>query len=332
MWRVHLPRIKVFVSSRMYELEPEREIAPEIVRELGFEPILFEDMPATPRTPQQAFLDGVTRCDIFVMILWTGYSKAVRREYECADSLGKPILIFIKDLRGKKETREKRLENFMKKIHFYKRFRKLADLRSQLREGLIEEVSRRYRERPKRFDNIKDVYEEATRVAKEAQKRLCIIQWTPSLILGAHPYERSEKVHYEGGFEEIIENWARRVKNNRRRTFIYAYYAPFTREDISEYGLEERARNNLKKYKELEILSGGRFKLLSITGPYPPPIIEVGDDNYGIWFRSTERSNVASMVQKDKYVAEILVNLVLQLSERDKTEDELLQELGIDKC
>lgn len=327
---VRLPRIKVFVSSREYELESERETAQEIVRELGFDPILFEDMPATPRTPQQAFLDGVTRCDIFVMILWMGYSKAVRREYECADGLGKPILIFVKNLKGKKETREKRLENFMGKVHFYKRFRKLADLKCQLKEALVEEVSRRYRERPKRFDNIKEVYEEATRVANEARKRLCIIQWTPSLILGSHPYKRSEKVHYEREFEDTIENWAQRVKKDKRRTFVYAFYTPFTRKEVTKYGLVERATTNLRKYKELEIITGGRFKLLSITGRYPPPIIEVGDDNYGIWFKSTERSKVASIVHEDKYVAGILVNLVLQLSERDKTEDELLQELGLD--
>ena len=46
--------IKVFISSAMRELEAEREIAEDTIRELRLDPIVFELFPALSQSPDQA--------------------------------------------------------------------------------------------------------------------------------------------------------------------------------------------------------------------------------------------------------------------------------------
>ena len=62
--------IKVFISSAIAELENDREIAFETLRDMNVSPVLFELFPAISQSPLEGCLDEVRSSDIFVMLLW----------------------------------------------------------------------------------------------------------------------------------------------------------------------------------------------------------------------------------------------------------------------
>jgi hypothetical protein len=65
-------RLRVFVSSTIQELAPERAVVRRAIEELHLTPVLFElgARPHPPRTLYRAYLE---QSDIFVGIYWQSY-------------------------------------------------------------------------------------------------------------------------------------------------------------------------------------------------------------------------------------------------------------------
>ena len=214
-------KIKVFISSVMNELEYEREVACMTIKDLNLEPSMFEIFPSLSKKPNQAYIDEVRGCDIFVIILWKRLSEPVTEEYKEAVRINKPILMFVKTLKGT-EKRERNLDEFIREIEnssegktwyevypsVYDTYRSLKDFEDALKNAVINEIGKFY-QAPKATSTREEMYELGPDIIRFAQKRLYVTQETPSLFFGAREYNApdNEKIHYEKELYDALREW-----------------------------------------------------------------------------------------------------------------------------
>ena len=94
-------RVRVFISSTLDELAPERAAAREAIMQLRLTPVLFESG-ARPYPPRELYRAYLTQSDIFIGLYWQRYGwvapgmqvSGLEDEYQLA--AGKPKLIYIK--------------------------------------------------------------------------------------------------------------------------------------------------------------------------------------------------------------------------------------------
>ncbi|WP_419855299.1 DUF4062 domain-containing protein [Candidatus Poriferisodalis sp.] len=99
-------RWRVFVSSvARGEFREYRRAAKEAIEALGHEPVVMEiTEPSLVATPQEACLEAVADCDVFVLLLGRRYGdessgkSPTHQEWERARELGKPILVFKEEV------------------------------------------------------------------------------------------------------------------------------------------------------------------------------------------------------------------------------------------
>jgi hypothetical protein len=99
---------RIFISSAQKEFAEERQALKDYL--LGdallsrfFDVFLFEDLPASDRRADAAYLDEVRRCDVYLALLGNEYGREdaegispTQREFDEATKLGKPRIIFVK--------------------------------------------------------------------------------------------------------------------------------------------------------------------------------------------------------------------------------------------
>src|SRR6516162_8111229 len=100
---IHTPdqRVRVFVSSTLDELAPERTAARKAIRQLRLTPVLFESG-ARPYPPRELYHAYLAQSDIFVGLYWQRYGwvapsmqvSGLEDEYQLAGD--KPRLIYLK--------------------------------------------------------------------------------------------------------------------------------------------------------------------------------------------------------------------------------------------
>jgi Domain of unknown function (DUF4062) len=103
-------RVRVFVSSTLDELAPERAAAREAITQLRLTPVLFESgaRPYPPRALYRAYLG---QSDIFIGLYWQRYGwvaptmqvSGLEDEYQLAGA--KPKLIYVKTPAPEREPR-----------------------------------------------------------------------------------------------------------------------------------------------------------------------------------------------------------------------------------
>lgn len=114
---------KIFVSSTIENLKPERELVREAIEKFGFAPLMAEhDFASQPDSPRTACLEGVNQADIYLGILGPSYGfinpatgvSATEEEFNLAQELRKPMLWFVKS--GERDARQ---EDFCRRISDY---------------------------------------------------------------------------------------------------------------------------------------------------------------------------------------------------------------------
>jgi uncharacterized protein DUF4062 len=103
-------RVRVFVSSTLDELAPERAAAREAITQLRLTPVLFESG-ARPYPPRELYRAYLAQSDIFVGLYWQRYGwvapsmqvSGLEDEYQL--STGKPKLIYMKTPAPEREPR-----------------------------------------------------------------------------------------------------------------------------------------------------------------------------------------------------------------------------------
>lgn len=129
--------VKVFVSSTWEDLQSERALVLEGIRNLQFEHVAMEYFGADPRQPITVCLEKVRESDVYVGIIGHRYGKIVEKtgksytqiEYEEAKKRSMPCLIFIRSddfpiparLMEKEPASLKKLEAFKSTLKSNKR-------------------------------------------------------------------------------------------------------------------------------------------------------------------------------------------------------------------
>jgi len=139
--------MKVFISSVIHGYGHYRDGVAEIIKELGYVAIRSEDFPAQPNTPQQACLQAVREADVMVLLLGAKYGtiqlsglSATQEEYEEAEHVGKPILVFIESNTDPDQKQKQFIDQFRSwhsgKILDY--FLNLSDLKYKIKRSLYQ--------------------------------------------------------------------------------------------------------------------------------------------------------------------------------------------------
>ena len=112
-------RLRVFVSSTLRELAPERRVVRQAIERLAATPVMFE-LGARPHPPRDLYRAYLEQSDIFVGLYWDRYGwvapgeevSGLEDEYNLAP-VSMPRLIYIKDSAG---AREDRLEALLDRL------------------------------------------------------------------------------------------------------------------------------------------------------------------------------------------------------------------------
>ncbi len=144
-------RVRVFVSSTLDELAPERAAAREAITQLRLTPVLFESG-ARPYPPRELYRDYLAQSDIFLGLYWQRYGRVapsmqvsgLEDEYQL--STGKPKLIYMKT---PAPEREPRLQALLDRIRAeesvsYQKFATPEELRERIANDLAQLLTERF--------------------------------------------------------------------------------------------------------------------------------------------------------------------------------------------
>src|ERR1700741_1679955 len=107
-------RLRVFISSRMQELQDLRAILHRELQNLRIDAFVYEvELGARPDDPETVSLLEIERTDILVLVIGGSYGEITEREYDRARELNKPCLVY--ERLGRTSTDEK-LQRFMDKL------------------------------------------------------------------------------------------------------------------------------------------------------------------------------------------------------------------------
>ena len=144
-------RVRVFVSSTLDELAPERAAAREAITQLRLTPVLFE-AGARPYPPRELYRAYLAQSDIFLGLYWQRYGwvapgmqvSGLEDEYQL--STGKPKLIYMKT---PAPEREPRLQALLDRIRAeesvsYQKFATPEELRERIANDLAQLLTERF--------------------------------------------------------------------------------------------------------------------------------------------------------------------------------------------
>ena len=144
-------RVRVFVSSTLQELAPERQAVRDAVTRLRLVPVLFE-LGARPQPPRQVYRAYLAQSQVFVGVYWQSYGwiapgeqvSGLEDEYLMAAAL--PRLLYVK---SPAPDREPRLAAMLDRIRdaadvSYQNFSTAADLQRLVENDLAQLLSERF--------------------------------------------------------------------------------------------------------------------------------------------------------------------------------------------
>ncbi len=144
-------RVRVFVSSTLEELAPEREAARAAIVRLHLTPVLFE-LGARPHPPQSLYRSYLAQSDIFIGVYWQHYGwvapemeiSGLEDEYRLAAD--KPKLIYVKKPAPQREARLETLLGDIRdaNVACYKSFSTPGELRRLIEDDLALVLSERF--------------------------------------------------------------------------------------------------------------------------------------------------------------------------------------------
>ncbi|MFA4981454.1 MAG: DUF4062 domain-containing protein [Candidatus Omnitrophota bacterium] len=143
-------KYKIFISSVQKEFKDERKALRDYIHSDAllnrfFEVFLFEDLPASNRHPDKAYIDEVKKCDIYLGLFGDQYGvvdekgiSSTHKEFMSAKQLGKSRVIFIKGSDDK--TRDSKMRTLIKEAGsqvIRRRFQTTSELISSVYASLV---------------------------------------------------------------------------------------------------------------------------------------------------------------------------------------------------
>src|SRR5438067_6454178 len=149
-------RVRVFVSSTLDELAPERVAAREAITQLRLTPVLFESG-ARPYPPRELYRSYLAQSDIFIGLYWQRYGwvapdmtiSGLEDEYHLSG--GKPRLIYLKTPAPEREPGLQGLLDRMRseEVASYQKFSTPEELRERIANDLALLLTERFARTPK---------------------------------------------------------------------------------------------------------------------------------------------------------------------------------------
>jgi len=155
----------LFISGVQTELAQERKelfdfILSETLLRQFFDVFLFEKLPAIDQRPDETYLDGVERSEIYIGVFGNEYGKenadglsSTEREFNKATELGKYRIVFVKGQND--DSRHPKMRVLIQKAEeqlIRCRFSDISDLTTKLYEALIEFLKKEGKIRIKPLD------------------------------------------------------------------------------------------------------------------------------------------------------------------------------------
>jgi predicted ATPase len=148
-------RVRVFVSSTLDELAPERAAAREAISQLRLTPVLFE-LGARPYPPRELYRAYLAQSDIFIGLYWQRYGwvapgmqvSGLEDEYQLARD--KPKLIYVKTPAPEREPRLQALLDRIRSedVASYQKFATPEELRERIANDLALLLTERFTSPP----------------------------------------------------------------------------------------------------------------------------------------------------------------------------------------
>lgn len=179
------------------------------------------------------------------------------------------------------------LHDMVKNAVFPADVQSYSSIMNMLEAGVVDDLGYEI------LDKTFAMYDLGCRIADEAERRLIIIQRTPSLILGPEPIqnEEEEKNQYDCKFIEEMEKHVKRALEGRGFLFRYLFSDEMTKKRLDKLSRSQRnSKNNtfnsnirsLKKQEDnsqkvIENKLNYTFRIAPISSSYLNPLA-LGDD------------------------------------------------------
>ncbi len=145
-----MKRKQIFISSVQSEFAHTRDKLASFINNdpywsQFFYAFIFENLPASRRSPSDIYLKEIDKCTIYLGIFGLHYGRlnengisATEQEFDYAIEIGRDPLIFVKKL-TQKARRAKRMHALILKAstHTYTRFRNTDHLCSEVQRSLL---------------------------------------------------------------------------------------------------------------------------------------------------------------------------------------------------
>jgi len=160
-----MKRLGLFISSHQKEFSEERQAVRDYINgdpllRRFFEAFLFEDLPASGQRPDEAYLTGVDRCDVYLCLLGNEYGhegvdglSPTEREFNRAAAGGKERLVFIKG--SDDSVRDPKVRALLRRVEVQlirRRFNSTVELTTEIYSSLVECLARTGMIRTRPFD------------------------------------------------------------------------------------------------------------------------------------------------------------------------------------
>jgi predicted ATPase len=142
-------RLRVFVSSTLGELAPERQAVSRAISAVGLTPVLFE-LGARPHPPRDLYQAYLAQSDVFIGLYWQSYGQLVpglqvsglEEEFELSQAL--PRLLYVKAPAPDREPGLAQLLTRIRQEASYRHFGTPAELGRLVRDDLAVLLSERF--------------------------------------------------------------------------------------------------------------------------------------------------------------------------------------------
>jgi hypothetical protein len=168
-------KLKVFISSTMFELRDVREVVSESLLNRGIYAWVYEvNAGARPESVAESSLIDVESSDIYIGIFWKDYGQVTIKEFKHARTLGKPCFIYIRD---KDTSRDQALQDFLKREVYdperglaYTYFDKSIKLGEQIANDIMSWIVRSHRDMTAEIKAARVSSKELSRIKIEVER------------------------------------------------------------------------------------------------------------------------------------------------------------------
>jgi len=349
--------VRVFISSREKELEEERGEVEKIVdllrkrSGLPLESIRLEDKRPDTKGSRIAYLEGVIDSDIYVGIIGSEYSKATFEEFEKAQDLEKPTLVFIK----KSTKRDEGVDEFISKIKdpnsgvTYDVFKNLSELKDNSIFALMRIYHEKFGDGQKRKPDLVFGFLGEEQIENEIEIELTFIEYQkierkptgnlepPSILTLNREVARSlaginkmrdtmTKIHtgYESveKYEEAKRKWEQETAMISEIKFILENKGNLPAKDIDIYISFPKS---FKVMTKRDVPEKPRNEPLSFMGlSRIPPILGPNEPYNGPWItEEKETSEVSYRIDKLKHHHQYELNPIFVSSPNEEATYEI---------